>query len=157
MTTPPASESSSSLAASLLQNADNVLSSTSTAIWIAGLGLACVVLLVILRKLASLNKQQRTSIRALQSQLHGARVRRGYASEALAPLLETFPVPVGKAGTTTLFVGEPVDYIHFDEEAGVTFVEIKSGTAQLSARQRRLRELIERGAVAWKTMNIGTN
>ncbi len=96
----------------------------------------------------------------LESKLHGATVRRGYASEALAPLLDAFPVDIGKPGTTTLFVGQPIDYIHFDDNDGVTFIEIKSGSSQLSARQRRLRDLIARGAVDWKTMTIsarGTN
>ncbi len=148
---------SSSLAASLLKTATDAIGGANTALLLFILVLVCLGLLIMLWRMWSLIKQQRTSIKSLTSQLHGARVRRGYASEALAPLLETFPVPVGKAGTTTLFVGQPVDYIHFDEEAGVTFVEIKSGSAQLSTRQRRLRELIERGAVAWKTMNIGTN
>lgn len=115
---------------------------------------ASVVFLSIAIRLAQRNRRQGQMIRSLNSKLHGQHVRGGYVSEALAPLLEQFPVPVGKPGTTTLFVGQPVDYLHFDEEQGVTFIEIKSGKSTLSARQRRLRSLVEQGQVRWKTMNV---
>lgn len=116
--------------------------------------IASVVLLCLAIRFAQQIRRQGQTIRSLNSKLHGQHVRGGYVSEALAPLLEHFPVPVGKPGTTTLFVGQPVDYLYFDEEQGVTFIEIKSGKATLSARQRRLRSLVEQGQVRWVTMNV---
>ncbi len=98
--------------------------------------------------------RQARQVSALRSRLHGAGVRRGFAGEALAPLLESFPVDVDKEGTATLFLGQPVDYVHFDPNEGVTFIEVKSGTSGLSQRQRLVRQRIEAGQVRWVTVNI---
>ena len=116
--------------------------------WVT-VGLILLVAFLVTRLFAAKRRQ-----RSLSSQLHGARVRGGYASEALAPLIDDFPVDVRKADTATLFLGQPVDYVHFDPDDGVTFIEIKSGQASLSARQRRFRELIEAGEVRWCTYRI---
>lgn len=92
--------------------------------------------------------------RKLERQLAGNRVRAGHLGEAMAPLLDDFPVDVRRVGTTTVFLGQPVDYVHFDPEDGVTFVEVKSGRSELSAKQRRLREHVEDGHVEWRTFRV---
>ena len=117
--------------------------------WVS-VGLIFLVSFLFVRLLAARQRQ-----RSLMRQLHGARVRSGHVAESLAPLLDDFPVEVGKAGTATLFLGQPVDYVHFDPDDGVTFIEIKSGRALLSSRQRRFRELVEAGQVRWCTYRIG--
>lgn len=81
-------------------------------------------------------------------------VRLGRISETLAPLLDDFPVEVGKPGTSTLFLGQPVDYIHFDPEKGITIIEIKSGDAKLSANQKRFRAHVEAGNVFWADYRV---
>ena len=99
-------------------------------------------------------RRQRVALRRATSQAHGRSVRRGVLGEALAPLLESFPVDVEQPGTTTLFVGQPVDYLHFDPENGVTFIEIKSGGSRLSSKQEALRALVEAGCVRWETLHL---
>jgi len=99
---------------------------------------------------------QRAAVSSLRRELHGTRVRDGYVAEALAPLAEGFPVEIGKAGTTTVFLGQPVDYVHFDPDDGIVFIEIKSGRASLSPLQRRLRDRVESGEVRWETMRVET-
>lgn len=81
-------------------------------------------------------------------------VRLGKVAESLAPLLEQFPVDVEKPGTSTVFLGQPIDFIHFDPESGVTFIEVKSGNADLNSNQRKLRELIKAGKVRWEELKI---
>lgn len=120
--------------------------------WIL-LGLV-VVLLVVAWRLARTVRRQRAALRSAESRAHGRSVKRGLLGEALAPLLEIFPVDVEKPGTTTLFVGQPVDYLYFDPDQGVTFVEIKSGGARLSAKQEQLRALVEAGHVRWQTLHL---
>jgi predicted Holliday junction resolvase-like endonuclease len=93
----------------------------------------------------------RSRLRLARAQRKSSEVRTGFLVEALAPLLEDFPVDVKRPGTATVFLGQPVDYLHFDPESGVTFIEVKSGEARLNDRQRRLRELVEAGAVRWAT------
>jgi hypothetical protein len=96
----------------------------------------------------------RRSLADLQFARRSEDVRGGRLAESLAPLLEGFPVDVQKPGTATVFLGQPVDYVHFDPDDGVVFVEVKSGGSQLSARQRRLRELVEAGRVRWETYRV---
>jgi hypothetical protein len=90
----------------------------------------------------------------LLRQTRSGDVRRGYISEALAPFLDGFPVDVQREGTTTVFLGQPVDFVHFDPESGVVFVEVKSGRSALNDRQRRLRDLVASGAVRWETYRV---
>lgn len=55
------------------------------------------------------------------------------------------------------FIGSPIDIIVFDgcDEGSireVVFLEIKSGTSGLSARQRQIREAVESGRVVWRVL-----
>ena len=52
------------------------------------------------------------------------------------------------------FLGSPVDFVVFDglndgEVKGVIFVEVKTGTSTLSARERRIRDAVQSGKVQW--------
>lgn len=76
-------------------------------------------------------------------------VRVGKVVESIAPFLDDFPVDVRKPGTSTNFLGQPIDFIHFDPEEGVSFIEVKSGNAALSPTQRKIKRLIEEGKVRW--------
>lgn len=62
------------------------------------------------------------------------------------------------------FLGMPLDYIVFDgyteckDNDGsfreIVFVEIKSGSSQLSRHQRQIRDAINAGRVRWETINV---
>jgi hypothetical protein len=93
-------------------------------------------------------------IAAILSQKKSSEVRTGKIAESLAPILEDFPVDVKKDGTSTVFLGQPIDFIHFDPAEGITFIEVKSGGARLSESQQRLKKLIEDGQVRWETFRI---
>jgi hypothetical protein len=93
-------------------------------------------------------------IAAILSQKKSSEVRTGKIAESLAPILEDFPVDVKKDGTSTVFLGQPIDFIHFDPAEGITFIEVKSGGARLSESQQRLKKLIEDGQVRWKTFRV---
>jgi len=58
------------------------------------------------------------------------------------------------------FIGKPVDFIVFDglddgELQRIVFVEIKTGDAALSTRERRIRDAIRRGRVEWRELRLG--
>lgn len=112
------------------------------------------VLLFTIWRMTGTIRRLRAELRRAESKSHGRSVKRGVLGEALAPLLREFPVDVERPGTTTLFVGQPVDYLYFDPDDGVTFIEIKSGGARLSAKQERLRDLVEAGHVRWETLHL---
>lgn len=93
-------------------------------------------------------------IRKLRSQQKSAEVRLGAVAETMAPLLDDFPVTVGKPGTSTVFLGQPIDYVYFDPEEGITFIEIKSGQATLSSKQRALERCVKEGRVHWRAFRV---
>jgi predicted Holliday junction resolvase-like endonuclease len=58
------------------------------------------------------------------------------------------------------FLGKPVDFVVFDgldegELRRIVFVEIKTGGAALSTRERRIRDAIGRGDVEWRELRLG--
>lgn len=125
--------------------------------FLSGLAVGAVLLLVVLvvwRSLAWRLFAFDERIRRLRAQQKSAEVRLGQLTEALAPLVDEFPVDPTRPGTSTLFLGQPVDYVHFDPDEGVTFVEIKSADSKLSPKQVALRRRVEAGDVFWETFRI---
>lgn len=61
------------------------------------------------------------------------------------------------------FLGQPIDYVVFDwrkdkelnlEEGKVILLDVKSGKATLSTKQRRIRDLIQKGRVEWRELRL---
>jgi predicted Holliday junction resolvase-like endonuclease len=74
----------------------------------------------------------------------------GRATEHLAPVLGVFPY----SPKDVRFVGSPVDLVVFDgldegDVREIVLVEVKTGTSQLSPRQRQVRDAVERGSIKW--------
>ena len=75
----------------------------------------------------------------------------GTFSEQIAPYLPGFRY----SPTEIRFIGKPVDFIVFEgmdgkEISKITFVEVKSGKANLSSVERSLRDAIQAGKVGWE-------
>jgi predicted Holliday junction resolvase-like endonuclease len=56
------------------------------------------------------------------------------------------------------FIGSPIDLVVFDgcdegEIRQVIFLEVKSGTSNLSGRQRQIRDAVQAGKVVWRVLN----
>ena len=83
------------------------------------------------------------------SQKKSSEVRLGHIAETLAPFLEQFEFDP----ETCTFMGRPIDYISFGDDE-ITFIEVKSGKSQLSAKQRHIRDLVNNKLVAWKEVRI---
>lgn len=83
------------------------------------------------------------------SQKKSSEVRLGHIAETLAPFLDQFEFNPEECS----FLGQPIDYISFGQDE-ITFVEIKSGKSQLSSKQRRIRDQVVDGKVAWKEVRI---
>ena len=74
----------------------------------------------------------------------------GQFSEQLAPYLPDFPF----SPTECRFIGKPVDFIVFkgmDSKSPeeIIFVEVKSGSSQLSSSERRLKEVVHEKKIRW--------
>lgn len=74
----------------------------------------------------------------------------GKITEHLVPYLPGFNYNPKDAR----FIGSPIDLIIFDglndgEVRKVVFVEVKTGTSNLSSRERRLRDAVKAGRIEW--------
>lgn len=85
----------------------------------------------------------------LLGQKKSSEVRTGKIAEQISPFLSDYPLDP----QTARFIGDPIDFVHFDEEQ-VTFVEVKAGRSQLSKKQRKIRDLIKEGKVDFQIYRI---
>ncbi len=109
-----------------------------------GLGLVLALLYVQVWKV-----RYTRALRRDAAQRSGA-VRAGKVYEQLAPWAPDF----GFDPSDARFLGAPVDYVVFDGLAAgdvrrVVFVEVKTGRAELNARERSVRDAIRAGRVDW--------
>ena len=74
-------------------------------------------------------------------------VRCGMIVEKIAPLLEDFPADILNDNVIPIF--KTFDFLAILENE-IIFIEVKSGNAQLSKRQKQIKDLIEQGKVSFK-------
>lgn len=79
----------------------------------------------------------------------------GQMSEQIAPYFPDFPY----SPSEVRFIGKPIDFLVFkgmDEKeiTDVVFVEVKSGSSQLSTHERKLRDAIQAKRVSWEEYRI---
>jgi predicted Holliday junction resolvase-like endonuclease len=77
-------------------------------------------------------------------------VTAGKVYEQLVPYLPNFPFDP----KDVRFLGSPVDFVVFDglsagDVTRIVFVEVKTGDAALSSRERRIRDAVEASRVEW--------
>jgi predicted Holliday junction resolvase-like endonuclease len=82
-------------------------------------------------------------------------VTTGRVYEQLLPYLPDFPFNP----KDVRFLGSPVDFVVFDglsdgEVTRVVFVEVKTGGAELSARERRVRDAVSDRRVEWHELRV---
>jgi predicted Holliday junction resolvase-like endonuclease len=80
----------------------------------------------------------------------------GLVHEQLLPFLPEFRFNPKDAR----FLGSPVDLVVFDgldagQVRGIVFLEVKTGAATLSARERQVRDAIRAGNVSWLEIRSG--
>ena len=83
-------------------------------------------------------------------------VTAGKVHEQLVPYLPSFPWNPKDAR----FLGSPVDLVVFDglsegRVRRIVFVEVKTGGAGLTGRERMVREAVREGEVEWVEMRVG--
>ena len=82
-------------------------------------------------------------------------VTAGKVHEQLTPYLPAFPY----SPKDVRFLGSPVDLVVFDGLAEgklrqIVFVEVKTGTAALTGRERCVRDVVQARAVAWAELRV---
>jgi len=79
----------------------------------------------------------------------------GKFAENLAPFLPDFKYDP----TDIRFLGTPIDFIAFPglatgEPEEIVLVEVKSGKAQLSTKERKIRDLVKKKKVRWELYRV---
>jgi len=116
----------------------------------AALALA-TVLVALAVTLAFLRWKARYTERVKGDAIRASRaVTTGKITEQLVPHFPAFPFNP----RDTRFLGSPIDFVVFDgledgEVQRVVFVEVKTGSAALTNRERLVREAVRAGRVEW--------
>ena len=94
--------------------------------------------------------------RSARSQLRAARFRGqsqsskyGKMTEQFMPFISDYPWDP----QSFRFIGSPIDGVQFEDDK-VVFVEFKTATSKLSARQRLIRDLIGEGRIEFREFRL---
>jgi len=95
----------------------------------------------------ALLKSERERSRKYLSDKKSTEVRTGHMIEKVAPLFKDFPGDIIEDNVIPVF--KTVDYIVIKDDE-IILVEVKSGNAGLSTRQKKLKRLVEEGKVSFQ-------
>jgi len=114
-----------------------------------------VVLVIFLLFVISNNKKEKNRLlkkyKELFKQKKSSEVRLGQITEQFAPFIPTWE----HDPKNFKFLGAPIDGISFNLKDGeIIFIEIKSGKSRLSENQKKIKEIIEKGNVVFKTFRV---
>lgn len=92
------------------------------------------------------------------SKFRSAAANWGFTIENFVPFIDTFPIPSEDVN----FLGKPIDYVGFTDTESKTkcrvhFIEVKSGSAFLSQKQKNIKKAIEEGRVEWHEVRVDAN
>ena len=76
-------------------------------------------------------------------------VRYGKMSEQFFPFMKDYPYNA----EGFRFLGTPIDGVQFEKDK-IVFVEFKSGSSQLSAKQKDIKSLVEKKKVEFKEVRV---
>lgn len=95
--------------------------------------------------------EERSKYKKVLSQKKSSETRLGLVAEQIVPFLENCPYNP----ENMQFMGKPIDFVVFDFDAGeIVFLEVKSGNAKESTRQKTIKNIIKEGNVFYEKMRI---
>ncbi|MBQ7158427.1 MAG: Holliday junction resolvase [Treponema sp.] len=136
---------------------EKLISSQLVTIGIIGLGFFLVLVIAIAVAFKAGKSAAKIALRGELKKVREDALKRsravlgGQAGEQVAPFLPHFPCNPADAR----FVGKPIDFIAFPGAAEgepideVLLIEVKTGDAQLSQRERQIRDAVEDGRVRY--------
>ncbi len=92
-----------------------------------------------------------------------AHTQRGQLLEKWCPFLEHPDIDPQWDSKDWQFIGQPIDYLVFNghdnkdknlEEGVIVMLDVKSGKAGLTTKQRRIRDLVKAGKIEWKEIRL---
>lgn len=118
---------------------------------IIGLLIVVIVILAILYNKEYKKKQKiLTKVVYLERKKRSQSARYGYLFQNFVPLLKDFPYNK----YNVRYIGDPIDAVAFEIPKEIVFLEFKLNTAQLTPKQKIIKELIERNKVKFMEINL---
>jgi predicted Holliday junction resolvase-like endonuclease len=82
----------------------------------------------------------------------------GNSIENFVPFIGNFPIPPEDVN----FLGKPIDFIGFTDTDSATkceihLIEVKSGKAFLSQKQKNIKKAIQQGRIKWHEIRVDSN
>jgi predicted Holliday junction resolvase-like endonuclease len=101
----------------------------------------------------ALNKSKEATA-TVTSQKKSGEVKLGTIAENALGLLQGLPYDV----TNLRHLGAPIDYVYFDyNKREIVFIEVKSGNAKESPRQKLIKQLVKQGQIYYEELRIDQN
>jgi len=93
-----------------------------------------------------------------KAKFRSSSVNWGLAIENFAPFIDKFPLPP----EDVTFLGKPIDFVGYKDtgsptKCSVHFIEVKSGKAFLSTKQKNIKKAIAAGRVHWHEVRVAAN
>lgn len=95
------------------------------------------------------NQRLFEQLRQVASSKQSLSTKYGKMTEQFMPFMEQYPYNQN----AFRFIGSPIDGVQFEKDK-VIFVEFKAGNAQLSVKQKEIRDLINRKKVEFREFRI---
>ena len=105
-----------------------------------------ILLAIIIYILYSRLKAESSVLSDLEHDHKSMFVKHGKAWEHFVPFTSDFEKIASKENFR--FMGSPIDGISFDEDA-IKFIEIKTGTSELSGKQKKIKKQVQEKNVEW--------
>jgi predicted Holliday junction resolvase-like endonuclease len=108
-----------------------------------------IVLIIYIYKQYKKNKVLQQDIKELNSLVKSQQVKYGKSFEHFVPFINDFPA--NRENCT--FMGMPLDFIAFEEDE-IKFIEVKTGSSQLSTKQKHIKKLVEEKKVSFHELRF---
>jgi len=118
---------------------------------------------LLLEQMTSEQKLNQAEIQKQKGRAQSAHTSKGQILEKWTPFLNTPDIEAHWRVEDWTFLGQPIDYVVFDwhkdkqkndAEGKVILLDVKAAKSQLTTKQRRIRDLVKRGAVEWREIRL---
>jgi len=96
-----------------------------------------------------LYSRQNSRIKELQSSKQSLSTKYGQATEKFMPFMSSYPYDKNRFR----FIGSPIDGVQFEDD-NIIFMEFKTSSSRMTGRQRKIKDLIEKGKIKFEEFRI---
>ena len=107
--------------------------------------IVCIILIMVLKNLKNKYNFQQEIHENLKHDYKSMHIKHGKSFEQLFPFMDNYPYD----HRNFRFIGDPIDGLSFEDNK-IVFIEFKTGSSNLTEKQKKIRYLIENGKVEWK-------